>query len=86
MCPIKQVPAVGPDYLLRAGSTARLDGVCLGAAPGRLAYNGTPLQVLTWSDTTIQFVCPSLSAGLGVLTVTRADGVSQGFRGFTVTP
>jgi hypothetical protein len=78
----------GPDWDLAGGQTAFAEGTCFGAAPGQLLLGAAPLPVLAWSDTEIAFTVPApppLPALLPV-TLTRADGVSVVFRGFSVVP
>jgi hypothetical protein len=90
-------PPAAPDFALHAGTVAFVDGSCFGSVPGSLSFSimpplGTglvvPLQVLSWSVAEISYIVPPFTSpqALGNLTVTRADGVSQAFRGFSVVP
>lgn len=55
------------------GDTVTITGHNFGATPGSVNFNGTPLTVLNWSNTTISAKLGLNSLGIGALKVIRAD-------------
>lgn len=73
-----------PDTYAETGTEAVLTGWFFGGTPGTVAMDGTSVEVLSWDDRRISFVCdPETVEHMAEITVETAEGRSgRGF--FTV--
>jgi glycosidase len=68
-----------------AGNTITITGRGFGSVQGSVSFGTNNAQVISWSDSEIQVVVPSVAAGKYPITVTSASGaVSNSYAGFEV--
>lgn len=78
-----EVGSIGPT-VGQPGLKATLAGRSFGRVPGNIFLGKTPAAVVTWSDTDVTFVVPSVANGVYSVQLTNADGAVANLIQFTV--